>query len=76
MYVTKLIKQIGRIFAQEKGAMLPCGKEGLLCVRASVKRLGSALGTNKIPFLAFTVHSVYISRAHFTELRKPVTRAM
>jgi len=47
-----------------------------LCVRASVNRLGGAAGINKIPFLAFTVHSVNISRVHFTELRTSMTRAI
>jgi hypothetical protein len=48
----------------------------LLCVTASVNRLGGAAGMYKIPFLIFTVQSMRISRAHFTELRASLTLAI
>ena len=63
-------------FAQGKVAIVPCGKEWLQCVTASVNRLGGAAGIYKIPILAFTVQSVNIWRAQFTELRTSLTSAM
>jgi hypothetical protein len=79
MYVCRsriLLSKMAETFLRGKVAMVPWGKEGLLCVTASVNRLGGAAKVCKFPFLAFTVHSVLIPMTHFTEPKVLLAPAM